>query len=39
MCHQHNKVNKLLGKNSFECTIDKLNKRWMTGCQEQDKGF
>ena len=31
MCQMHNEVNRLLQKPTFDCSIEKLNKRWKTG--------
>ena len=31
VCRQHNAVNELLGKPSFSCSIESLDRRWRTG--------
>ena len=31
LCEQHNEVNERLGKEKFECTIEKLDERWKDG--------
>jgi FAD-linked sulfhydryl oxidase len=36
VCRQHNNVNKLLGKQQFDCDYQNLMRRWRTGCQQED---
>ncbi|CDO68394.1 hypothetical protein BN946_scf184815.g41 [Trametes cinnabarina] len=31
LCEQHNEVNERLGKEKFDCSIDKLDERWKDG--------
>ncbi|PIL33208.1 hypothetical protein GSI_04658 [Ganoderma sinense ZZ0214-1] len=31
LCEQHNEVNERLGKERFECTVEKLDERWKDG--------
>lgn len=31
LCEQHNEVSERLGKEKFECTVDKLDERWKDG--------
>ncbi|TBU30172.1 FAD-dependent thiol oxidase [Dichomitus squalens] len=31
LCEQHNEVNGRLGKETFECTVEKLDERWKDG--------
>ncbi|RDX56799.1 FAD-dependent thiol oxidase, partial [Lentinus brumalis] len=31
LCEQHNEVNERLGKDKFECTVEKLDERWKDG--------
>ncbi|KAF4130102.1 Erv1 / Alr family [Phytophthora infestans] len=39
LCEQHNVVNRKLNKPVFECTMEKLEKRWRKGlCEPQDPG-
>ena len=31
LCERHNEVNERLGKETFECTVEKLDERWKDG--------
>ncbi|KAI0773225.1 ERV/ALR sulfhydryl oxidase domain-containing protein [Trametes elegans] len=31
LCERHNEVNERLGKEKFECTVEKLDERWKDG--------
>mmetsp|Transcript_2289 Transcript_2289/g.3816 ORF Transcript_2289/g.3816 Transcript_2289/m.3816 type:complete len:195 (+) Transcript_2289:67-651(+) len=33
MCNTHNAVNEVLGKPIFECSAEKLDERWRSGCK------
>jgi len=31
LCRQHNEVSEKLGKETFPCVMEKLDKRWLKG--------
>ena len=39
MCEAHNRVNRLLGKTEFPCTLSQLDARWRKGGAHCDEGL